>query len=133
MEIDVTKLIKSFDPYSISSSVWEMGDRVTQITWGNALDEAKAQPLLTTEEQLQAARDHFKGYGAWSGEELAAMTALEINALLIQDVAASVREFEHLGDDGDIFDPEVIQALENGDLSGRVYPVGDQAFFYLGE
>ena len=132
MQIDITKLIKSFDPYSISSSVWEMGDRVAQITWGNALDEAKAQPLLTTEEQLQAARDHFGEYGAWSREELAAMSALELNALLIQDVAASVREFEHLGDDGDIFDPEVFEAIERGNLSGRVFPSGDQAYYYLG-
>jgi hypothetical protein len=132
MEIDITKLVKSFDPCSICASISEMGNRAAEITWGNALDEAKTQPLLTTEEQLQAAREHFKEYGAWSREELAAMSALELNALLIQDVAASVREFEHLGDDGDIFDPEVSQALENGDLSGRVYPSGDQAYYYLG-
>jgi hypothetical protein len=132
MEINITNLIKSFDPYSISASIAELGNRAAEITWGNALGEAENQPLLTTEEQLQAARDHFKSYGAWSRKELAEMTDLQINALLIQDVAASIREFEHLGDDGDIFDPEVSQALENGDLSGRVYPSGDQAYYYLG-
>ena len=63
MEIDITAFFKNSDPWQFSASKAEIGQNAGSITWNNAKQEASESPLLTTEEQLQALRDHVQGMG----------------------------------------------------------------------
>src|SRR4051812_6244905 len=95
MELDVTRLIREADCFEFSASRAERGDHAGRETWQNAKEEASESPLLSAD-QIDEARDYFRGFGAWSREELVAMSAEEINALLIQFVAGDIREAQEL-------------------------------------
>lgn len=63
MEIDITDFVKSAEPFHYSASRAEMGANAAGITWANAKGEAASTPLLTTEDQLQALKDHVQAMG----------------------------------------------------------------------
>lgn len=117
MEIEITDLIEAFETYEIAperyaDSVYNSGlSNIGVVTWNNAMEDAEEDPILTTEEQLEAARDLFREYGAWSTEEIDGWTAQEINALLLQDIACRYQDE----------DSEDIYTTDDG-----------QAFFWLG-
>lgn len=131
MEIEITTLLKT-DCFPLSHSIAEGGDDAARNTWRNAKEQAKEIPLLKTPEELQAARDYFKSFGAWSGDEIAAWNDQEINALFLQFIAGDVRE---LGADSleEIDWTEAEELQSNGQAPSNIYKSNDgRIFFYLG-
>ena len=95
MELDVTHMVEDADVmYMLSGSRVKHGQDAARITWSNSKVYAQHTPLLTTDEEREAARRHFKEYGAWSEEEIAAWSEEELQAIMVQDVAAAIREME---------------------------------------
>jgi hypothetical protein len=108
MEIDVTHMVEDADNMiELSGSKAEHGPDAPRITWDNAVAYGKEHPLLATDDARDAARAHFKEYGAWTEDEIAAWDEDTIQGIMCQDVAAAIREMtaggEHnlyRGDDG---------------------------------
>ncbi len=93
MEIDVTEFFNAGGHMCFSASRMEMGQDAGSITWRAACDASEEYCLLDTPDKLDAARRYFRGFGAWSDEELAAKPDNEVNALLLQFIAGDIREF----------------------------------------
>ena len=129
MEIDVTHMVEAADDMPmLSGSRAELGDNAGPLTWNNSVQFGRDRPLLTTDDMREAARAHFREYGAWSEEEIAAWSEDELQGITCQDVAAAVREMELAEDDEDYQ-----RLCEAGTLSGRLSK-GDNGrwYFYLG-
>jgi hypothetical protein len=95
MELDVTPMVWDADyMIELSGNRVEHGQDAARITWNNSKVYAHYNPILTTDEQREAARAHFKQYGAWSEEEIAAWSEGELQGRMVQDVAAAIREME---------------------------------------
>lgn len=96
MEIEITEFVKEWDGawMDFSASVAEIGHNAGQYTWRAAMEAAEDLPILTTEDQLDAAREYFAEFGAWTEEEIGDMSDQELNALLIQFIAGKFREIE---------------------------------------
>ena len=98
MEIDVTEIVQGMvvdTPRFISGSfqgTWPDPDTRAQDAWGAALSFASMHPVLNHREDIAAMRTHLLGYGAWEGEEIANMTAIELTALLVQLIAGDMHE-----------------------------------------
>ncbi len=132
MEVNVTCLINAFDPAELSGSVAERGANAGPETWSNSLEAAKAKPL---DLDWDAAREFFKGFGAWDDEEIAAWSTTEIEALVLQYAAGDLRELQSLcpGDGlGDIDWSEAERLAEAGTVSGTLYTAGDDLMIYIG-
>lgn len=144
MELNVTAIVRRFidgDPAAClcSGSQAELGSNAGRITWQNSRNRGAGLPdFLATEEEKQAVRDHFREYGAWDVEEIAAWDDSDLRGLIVQEVAAEVRHLEDAGIDLEDFAEEEFQeATENE--GGRLYR-GDiagsdsfgQWFFYVG-
>ena len=135
MEIDITEFFKDAEPFEFSASRAERGDNAGPETWANAVAEGESSPLLTTPDQIEALREHVKGFGAWDDEEIAAWSDAECNALFIQIISGDMREIESLctGDDGEVdwakYEELSLERTIGGDLyrgeDGRIY-------YYLG-
>jgi hypothetical protein len=93
MEIDITDFFNAGGHMDYSASIAEVGPDAGRSTWRAACDDSEEYCLLDTPEKLEAAREYFRGFGAWSADELAAMPDLEVNALLLQFIAGDIREF----------------------------------------
>ena len=130
MEIDITSFFENADPFEFSHSVAEGGPNAGPETWRAALREASESPLLTTHEQLDALRDHMRGYGAWEDDEIDAWSPEECNALFIQLVSGDIRE---AGLDGLSIDEIDREAYEKfcEDQGGALTFSDDRAFYYL--
>ena len=142
MEIDITDLVTDNDMFEFSASRMEMGDDAGRITWRNAQEHAKREPLVTTTDQLDEAKRYFRGFGAWSQDEIDAWSPEEVNALLVQYVAGDWRELESLcmGDDGEINWDKARELSEAGTIGGRIYPCDIEGsaefgriFVYIGD
>jgi hypothetical protein len=128
MEIDITSFFESADPFEFSASRAERGQNAGPETWANAKREGAESPLLTTEEQFDALRDHVRGFGAWDADEIAAWDAAELNALFIQLISGDMREADL--DNGDP-DWEVYEADVN--LTHNIFKGSDdRIYYYLG-
>ena len=126
MELDVTHMVEAADDMiELSGSRLEHGQDAGRITWNNSVAYGQQQPLLKTQEDRDAARAHFREYGAWSEEEIAAWSEADLQGIMCQDVAAAIREIEHY----DTYE-EYVAANDGG---GNLYP-GDNGrwYFYLG-
>jgi hypothetical protein len=131
MEINITRFVINADPFDFSASRAERGDNAGRVTWNNAKAEGESSPLLITPEQLEALRDHVRGYGAWDKEEIAAWSDAECNALFIQLISGDMREAGM--DECDIEDFDWYE-YQQGSISGRIYKGDDnQIYFYLGD
>jgi hypothetical protein len=129
MELDITHMVNDADGMPLlSGSVAELGNSASRITWANSVAYGQSQPLLRTDDERDAARQHFREYGAWSAAEIAAWSEDDLQAMMCQDVAAAIREREAFDTD-----EEFQQACENGQASSRIY-CGDDGrwYFYLG-
>lgn len=127
--VDVTHMVEDSDSmFNLSGSVMEHGDNAGRITWDNSKAYAAEHPLLKTAEDFVEARDHFRGYGAWSAEEIEDWTVEELQAITVQDVAGAIREMEAY----DTIE-EFEAAAEKGNVSGRLGR-GDNGrwYFHLG-
>lgn len=136
MEINITKYFQSTEHSLISGSVFELGDNAARITWNNAKQEAAESAMLDTEEKLQAMRDYARSTGGWNAEEIAAWSAVELNALFNQFVSGDVREIEDLcmDDDGEIDWEEYERLANKGTISGSIFRADNgDIYYYLGE
>lgn len=138
MEINVTNIVQ-YNGYlgPLTGSVFELGENAARLTWGNSLEYAKRnEHALKTEEQLQAARDHFRSYGAWSEEEVNVWSPDELNALIAQEVQSSMRDIEsEFSDMEELWDaPEYVDLdiWGQGEQTYRLYPSGKEWLYYLG-
>jgi len=134
-EINVTKLATEGEMFDFSASRAERGQNAGPETWANAKAEAAERPILS-DDDLDAFRDHVRGFGAWEAEEIAAWDATHCNALFVQMVAGDMRELENLcpGDGVAGIDWDEAQRLsEAGTVSGRIYANGGDVFYYLGD
>jgi hypothetical protein len=147
MEIDITNFVYGTDTWEFSGSQMTHGPDAGRQTWKAAKAQAADSPLLTTEEELEALRDHMRGYGAWDAEEIAAWSVDDCNALFIQLISGDMRES---GMDDCVMDGSDSEALfdweayhedsSEGRISGRIYR-GDiegsksfgRIFYYFGE
>jgi hypothetical protein len=130
MELDVTHMVNDADNMPmLSGSRAELGQDAGAITWNNSKAYAAENLLLTDDTARQQARDFFKGFGAWSEEEIAAWTDLDLEALVCQFIAGDIREME-----GYETETEYREASEQGQVSGHLY-TGDNGrwYFYLGD
>lgn len=134
-EINVTKLTTEAEMFEFSASRAERGQNAGPETWANAKAEAAERPILFGDD-LDAFRDHVRGFGAWEDEEIDAWDETECNALFVQMVAGDMREAESLcpgegpgGVDWSAYE-ELAQA---GTTSGRIYASGEDVFYYVGD
>lgn len=129
MEIDVTHMVDDSDEMPmLSGSVAELGKDAGPTTWKNSCAYGERHPLLKTDE-VDEARHHFRGYGAWSEEEIAAWSERELQGMVCQDVAHAIREMENFDTD-----EEYLAACERGTVSGNLYRGDDgRWYFYLGD
>jgi hypothetical protein len=129
MEIDVTHMVEDAGSMiDLSGSRMEHGADAGRITWNNSKAYGTEHPLLTSGEMRDAARFHFREYGAWSKEEIAAWPEDDLQAITCQDVAAEIREMEIADGYADYQ-----RLCEEGTLSGRLYRGDDgRWYFYLG-
>jgi len=131
MEIDITQL-KEMDCFNLSHSAFEGGENAGRNTWNASLEEAETTQLLDTPEKLQAMRDFAQSSGGWSGEEIAAWSDREINALFLQWIAGDCRQ---LGADSleEIDWEEAEKLQEGGQAPSSIYLGSDgKLYFYLG-
>ena len=135
MEIDITSFVTNEEPFEFSASVAERGQNAARDTWHNACQQAANSPLLETEEQLQALRDHVRGFGAWDKEEIAGWNADECNALFIQLISGDMREMGIDKCDLEDFDwQECRERQEAGQCPSNLF-MGDDGkyYYYLGD
>ncbi len=132
MEIDITDFFNAGGHMDYSASIAEIGPDAGPSTWRAACDASEEYCVLDTPEKLEAARKYFRGFGAWSAEELAAMPDNEINALLLQFIAGDIREFS---DDVSEWDWEEYNAeAATGRISGNLFEGYDnRVYFYIGD
>lgn len=135
MEIDITTFFENADPFEFSRSCAEGGQNAGPETWAAALREGAESPILKTKEELDALRDHCKGFGAWTPEEIAAWSPAECNALFIQMISGDMREagFENcFPDEIDWTDYE--KRSEKGTINGLISrSVDGRVYYYLGD
>lgn len=112
-EYEVTPIADE-ELHILSGSRAELGDNAGPYTWNNCLEVAdRLGDAIGLD--YDDARDHFAEYGAWEREEIDAWSERELQALVIQEVAADLRE------------------LERGEESGRVFVADDgKVWIYLG-
>jgi hypothetical protein len=125
MELKVTSIVNE-DCSQFSDSVYESGrSDIGKVTWENAVAYCQESPLTN---DIDALVGYIGEFGAWTTEELEAMSLTELNALLLQFVASSVREMERF----DTYE-DYQQACEEGQCSGSLYK-GDNGewFYYVG-
>lgn len=130
MEIDITQMFAE-ETWGFSGSVVTHGPNVGPTTFSAAKSEADRLFPNVGKEVLV---DHFVEYGAWTEEELEAMTLTELRAMLVQDVTNEMRE-SGLEDDHleDIDWEEYVALCQTGVYLGRISPGDDgRVYFYLG-
>lgn len=133
LEVDVTRLIDDVDPFDLSASKAERGENAGPETWANAKAEASSNPVLKPDERDDAI-SFFKGFGAWTVEEMNAWSAEELDALVLQFAAGDLRELQSVcpGDGlGDIDWDQAEAFISEGTVSGRVFASGDKLFLSL--
>lgn len=131
MELDITHVLNE-ETWDYAGSWVTHGEGVGQRTFNNARKDADALFPNVEREDLE---DHFKVYGAWPQEELAAMSLTDLRAMLLQDVTLNIREMG-LEDvcpdeyDWDEYEEDCSQGIYAGNIflgdNGRIY-------FYMGE
>lgn len=130
MELNVTHMMDAIeDSPPLVGSIAQYGQDAGPMTWRNSKAFGREHPLLSTDDERDAARGHFKGYGAWSEEEIAAWSEEELQGIVCQEVAHQISEMEH-------YETEEAyrEASEAGQVSGRLYKDDDgQWYCYFGD
>lgn len=125
MEIDITEYVNEIDCSVFSQSRFESGlDNIGEITWNNAMEHVAIRGLVLPSQQGEL-RDYFREFGAWTNEEIDAMTDQETNALLVQLVARDVLEMEGFTTYEDYCDD-----VDKGGSSGALYFCDDGSWMY---
>jgi len=110
-EYDVSAVESDEFPLEIlSGSPAELGQDAGRITWANCMKFAEEVGESLNLDYDDVA-DHFRAYGAWDDEEIEAWSDREMQAMVIQETAARLREIEdggelnnvYRGDDGRVW------------------------------
>ena len=132
LELNITALFKTpdFRPSYYSASCAELGQDAGAITWQNAVDRGEEIDLLSTDDNREVFRDSLKEYGAWTVEEIAAWSDVELNALLLQFISGEIRESGL-----DVNNPDWQQYekdCERGQIAGNLFTSDDSIYYYIG-
>lgn len=142
MELNITEFWKAlatdFAPRDFSASKMELGDNAGEITWNNAVTESADWMLLDDDDKREAFRDHVRGFGAWSDDEIGAWSDIELNALLIQCITGDIREVPDMSGPDDWDWTEYQEMVNEGTVSGRLFGGslavdGVSVYYYIGE
>lgn len=114
--INLSEIFAEASPYYISNSDGNLGEGSWKITWANALVAAEAHTLDVL--RADDLREYFADFGAWDREELAAMSALELRAMVVQCIAADIMLAQD--DDPDLY--TLAEALDRDWDSEPEYP-----------
>jgi len=90
--IDVTRFIRTCSMRDFSASVAEIGADAGPATWRASMEESEEFDFLPTPELLQEFSEWLKPWGAWSDDEIAAMSDQHLRALCLQWIAGDWRE-----------------------------------------
>ena len=141
LELNITKYFENGanDPYYMSNSVNNLGPNVARITWNNSLAASDGE-LLTSDEALQAVRDWIDSFGVWDDAEIAAYTAQELEAFVLQEAATGINEiveiYERDYEYEDLSLVEIVNLVCNDsdyqdELSGNIYVHEDQIMIVI--
>jgi hypothetical protein len=136
MEIDITKLFSEAPLRDYSASRAELGDDAARVTWGAACEDQEDWLPPLDADQIANVRRWLQGFGAWSADEIRAMSDDHVRALLLQFIAGDIREAFPNGTDSPNW--ERYQAdSEAGRIGGRLFPARtdgrDCVYYYVGE
>ncbi len=130
MEVNITHFFNTAAPMDYSASVAEIGDGAGPATWAAACDDSPANMLLDTFDKREAFKDHIRGFGAWSDEEVAAWTEVELNALFMQLISGDMREGDlspnMTADDWIAYE----ERAHGGQISGNIFRATDGEVYY---
>lgn len=130
MELDITEFFTNAAPMDYSASAMEFGQDVGAITWRHACEDSPDYMMLDTDEKRDDFRRYAKGFGAWTEEEIAAWSDIELNALCIQMIAGDIREAGLMADSDDTD----WQEYENGENAHTLWRAADGKIYYsIGE
>jgi hypothetical protein len=136
MDLNITQFFRDAAPMDYSASRAEIGNDAGPSTWRAAVDDSESFMLLDDDAKRDAFRDHVRGFGAWSEEELAAWSDRELNALLLQMIAGDMREpvgFELGADTTEEEWQDYERQCEAGQCSSRISRAEDgDVYYYIG-
>lgn len=131
MELNITKFFNECAPMDYSASIAEIGRHAGAYTWRAACDDSPDYVILDTEDKRAAMRRYVKGFGAWSEDEIASWSDVELNALLMQMIAGDIRGAD-LSTDSPDWDKHQRDS-EEGRVSGQLYRGDDgEIYYYIG-
>lgn len=130
-ELDITHVLNE-ETWGYAGSRATHGELGVRQTFDNARKDADE---LFPDVEREDLVDHFRGYGAWSLEELEAMTLTDLRAMLLQDVTLNIREMGLEDEFPDEYDWDRHEAeCQRGTYRGIVGRGDDgRIYFYLGE
>lgn len=136
MELNITEVFNAIAPRDYSASVAEIGANAGADTWRAAVEDSPGHMLLGTEEKREAFKGHIRGFGAWSDEEVAAWSDVELNALFLQMIAGDMREAGlHAGMAADEW-AAYQEAAKAGQVPGNIFggplSTNGEIYYYLG-
>lgn len=128
IELNITRFYNTAHPRDYSASVAEIGNNAGADTWRAACKDSRDYMMLDTADKLHAMREHVRGFGAWSDDEIAAWSDTELNALLLQFISGDIRE--SCLSDGGTWEMYYQQA-EQGAISGRLFSDDNGQVYYM--
>lgn len=121
MELDITDFYNNAAPSDYSASRMELGDNAGEITWARACEDEPDYNLLDTDEKRESFREHIRGFGSWSEDEIRVWSNTELNALCIQLISGDIRESSETVD------------LEAGQSYERIFKSDNgRIYYYIG-
>ena len=130
MEINITHFFNTAAPMDYSASVAEIGNDAGPATWAAACEDSPANMLLDDDAKRDAFKAHIAGFGAWTDEEIAAWTEVELNALFMQLISGDMREAdigpESTADDWVAYE----ERAHAGRCSGNIFRATDGEVYY---
>lgn len=138
---DVSKMFDAHDPWDVSNSIANLGQRAGEITWENALEIARKRDewlRSPVEEACEGMREWCRDTGAWDEDELAGYTVDDLLGMFVQNVAGELRGYLK-ADDVELMESLQIYRdtdwdAEPGSPTGYYYPVLNQVLvdYYTG-
>lgn len=133
MELNITQFFNSCAPMDFSASVAEIGRDAGPSTWRAAREESADSVILDTDEKREAFREFVRSAGAWSDDEIAAWSEVELNALCIQWISGDMREpvgFELGPGTTPEQWAEYEKQCEAGQCAGRIFRADDGEIYF---
>lgn len=125
MELNITEFFNNECPRDFSASCAEIGQDAGRVTYSAAKETAPEYNFLDTPEKQEAYRENLRSLGF--GDDADKFSALELNAIFLQDISASIRDFEI---DGGIDWSEYYELSEQGVLSGALFQANDGRIYF---